>query len=53
MSVIFIVRARDVMTQGCDVKCRSTLHMCSALFLKALEAIKFNEPICYEKEGQP
>jgi len=40
------------MTVGREVKCLSMFHMFLTLFLKALEAIKFNEPICYEIEVQ-
>lgn len=40
------------MTVGLEVKCHSMFHMFLTLLLKALEAIKFNEPICCEIEVQ-
>lgn len=45
-----MVYARVIMTAGPEVKCHSMLCMFLTRFLKALEAIKFNEPICYEIE---
>lgn len=44
--------ARIIMTPGLEVKSHSMFHMFLTLFLKALEAIKFNEPICYRIEVQ-